>query len=89
MEDKGLFDRIAAHRVVFFRYTWMDYSTMRPGTLRVVPVDEQRDYWEKDYKAMQEEMFFGTRPSFSEVLNAVETFEREFNSSAPPPMGTS
>jgi hypothetical protein len=27
----GLFERVAAHREVFFNWSWMDYSTLRPG----------------------------------------------------------
>ncbi len=35
--DRDLFFRIACHRKVFFRYSWMDYSTLAPGKLRLVP----------------------------------------------------
>jgi len=29
--DRELFFRIAEHRKVFFRYTWVDYTTLLPG----------------------------------------------------------
>ena len=78
-DDKGLFERIAAHRVVFFRYSWMDYSTLRQGTLRIVPTAEQRGFWEQDYKAMREDMFFGAVPTFDEIIRVVSGFEQTFN----------
>jgi len=37
VRDLGLFHRIAAHRQVFFRYTWVDYSTLNPQELQLVP----------------------------------------------------
>jgi hypothetical protein len=33
--DRELFFRIAEHRKVFFRYTWVDYTTLVPGKLRL------------------------------------------------------
>lgn len=82
-EDVGLFERIVAHREVFFRYTWMDYSTLRQGMLRILPTAEQREFWEQDYKAMREDMFFGEVPTFDEILNVVGSFEQEFNKNRP------
>lgn len=80
--EQGLFERIAAHREVFFRYNWLDYATLRPGTLRIVPLPEQRAAWEQDYTAMRESMFFGEAPAFDEILKMVGEFEQKIN--APP-----
>ncbi len=80
--DAGLFERIAAHREVFFRYNWMDYSTLRPGTLRLIPPPERRAAWEQDYAAMREAMFFGETPEFAEILQTVGDFEKLFNRAA-------
>ena len=35
MVDTALFERVAEHREVFFRYSWVDYSTHKPGTFRL------------------------------------------------------
>jgi len=43
--DRELFFRIAEHRKVFFRYTWVDYTTLVPGKLRLVPTDAQLQDW--------------------------------------------
>jgi Nucleotidyl transferase AbiEii toxin, Type IV TA system len=77
--DHALFDRVAAHREIFFRLGWVDYATLRPGSLRLTPPPEHRDAWRRDYGAMAEPMFYGERPSFDEILRLVGEFEQRFN----------
>lgn len=77
--DQGLFERVAAHRQRFFRYGWMDYTTLSEGRIRLVPLPEQEAEWRADYSAMSGQMFFGNPPSFDEVLRIVKLFEVEFN----------
>lgn len=79
---EDLFERVAAHRVAFFGYSWMDYSTLRKGTLRLRPLAGQMTAWRADYDAMRTEMFFGEPPSFDEILRVVGEFERRFNQAA-------
>lgn len=74
-----LFKSIAAHREIFFRYTWVDYDTLEPGQLRLLPANEQLPEWQADYVNMQQEMFFGEVPSFEEVLTLVADFQNRFN----------
>lgn len=80
--DAELFKRTAAHREVYFRYTWMDYGTLRPGAMRLLPLDEQRAGWEEDYAAMRGVMFFGAAPEFVEILRVVGEFQDRFNQGA-------
>lgn len=79
--DVGLFDRVVAHRRVFFRKSREAQETLRAGTLRLVPEPSQLDAWERDYAAMRESMFFGEAPAFDEILRVVGEFERRFNAS--------
>lgn len=79
MADDALFTNVATHRQVFFRYAWVDYSTLVRGQLRLVPPDEQIGDWRSDYNAMQKEMFFGDAPSFDVVMEKVRLFQAEFN----------
>jgi hypothetical protein len=79
MGDLDLFDGVLRHRQIFFRQTWVDYETLRKGTLRVLPAQEQLSEWRRDYEAMREEMFFGEPPLFDEVMEVVRQFEEEFN----------
>ncbi len=73
-----LFGRVAAHREVFFRQNWVDYGTLRRGSLRLVPAEKHLPEWRRDYSAMSE-MVFGDFPSFEEMLRVVGEFEKEFN----------
>ena len=77
--EPGLFARVAEHREIFFRYSWVDYTTHRPGSFRLVPLNHQLDAWRKDYDAMLGPMFFGDVPSFDEILRVVGEFEQSFN----------
>ncbi len=79
MDDNGLFERVAAHRRVFFAHNWVDYSTLTKGSLRLLPTQEQMAFWKSDYAAMREPMFFQEVPVFDEILSLVQKFESEFN----------
>lgn len=79
--DPGLFKRVAAHREIFFRWSWVDYTTLRPGSLRLVPPADQLAPWRQDYQTMRSEMFFGDVPKFDEILRVVGEFEKRFNQS--------
>jgi hypothetical protein len=79
--DKELFEQVVEHRQVFFPYTWMDYTTMRRGSLRLLPLDDQISAWRQDYQAMRTEMFFGETPTFDLLLQVVGEFASKFNGS--------
>lgn len=77
--DRVLFDHVASHREVFFRQNWVDYSTLTPGQLRLLPTEAQLSDWRSDYNSMQKEMFFGEAPGFDVVLEKVRGFQDQFN----------
>ena len=78
-QDLDLFYRIVAHRQVFFRYTWLDYSTMNLGQLRLLPAEADRPAWQADYEGMRKEMFYGDVPTFEEILTVVGDFQVKLN----------
>ncbi len=79
MSDLDLFQRIAEHRAIYFNYTWLDYSTLQPGQLRLVPLADQLSDWKTDYRDMQAEMFYGEVPAFDEVMAAIQEIQDRFN----------
>ena len=81
VDDEGLFERIAAHRELFFGYNWLDYSTLRKGCLRLTPLPDQLLGWKQDYEAMRGEMFMTEPPPFEVLLEAAAQFESDFNHS--------
>lgn len=79
LEDRQLFEQVVEHRRVFFAHNWVDYETLRPGSLRLLPLPEQQSGWREDYAAMQGEMFGNAPPPFDTLLGAIRSIEHEFN----------
>lgn len=79
MVDLGLFRQIANHRSIYFGHTWMNYDTIAPGSLSLVPHGERLSQWREDYQSMSREMFYGDVPTFEEILEVVAAFQNEFN----------
>ena len=79
VDREYIFTRTAKHREIYFNWSWMDYSTLSRGNLRIVPLPEQDAGWRKDYKAMKADMFFGEVPEFDEILSVVRKFQKDFN----------
>jgi hypothetical protein len=77
--DPELFNRVARHRQIFFKIRWVNYNTLRKGTLSLLPPLAQLNDWRRDYEAMRKEMFFDEPPSFDEVLAVIRQFEEAFN----------
>lgn len=82
LADGGLFERVAAHRAVFFRRSREAQVSFRPRSLRLVPDATRRAHWKRDYDAMRESMFFGESPEFDEIITVVAGFEARFNGMA-------
>lgn len=78
-KDLDLFRRIVAHRQIYFRYTWVDYSTMEHGQLRLAPAEVDLATWKADYESMRQEMFYGDVPTFEEILKVVGEFQEKLN----------
>lgn len=79
--DIPLFEQVAGHREIFFPVSWVDYGTLRPETLEILPKDTQVEEWQNDYVAMQGEMFSVAPPDFGVILQAVSRFQDEFRTS--------
>lgn len=75
----GLFERVAAHRVVFFRKNKDAQKSLQQGSLALLPVEAHRPAWAEDYAAMRETHFFDEPPDFVEILRVVAKFEKQFN----------
>ena len=78
--DADLFDRVARHRQIYFKQSWVNYDTLRKGSLRITPRPQQLADWRRDYEAMRKEMFFEEPPTFDAIMKTVRQFEEEINS---------
>lgn len=80
LENKELFAAIVNHRRTFFKVSGVDYTSMQPGCLHVMPHPNHMHVWNHDYEQMRETMFYDPElPAFDELLHEIKTFEDEFN----------
>jgi predicted nucleotidyltransferase component of viral defense system len=77
-QDLELLRRVVEHKKVFFRSGWAHYETAQRGSLRISPLSDRLKTLEADYDKMQE-MFFGDRPTFDEILRVIAAWEKSFN----------
>ncbi len=78
--DMNLFNSIVNHRKVFFKITGVDYASMSPGSLNILPHPSHKDIWLHDYEQMKETMFYDPNlPTFEEILAVIKRFQDEFN----------
>jgi hypothetical protein len=73
--ESGLFEQVAADRKIFFSIGWVDYDSLQPKTLQMLPNEKQAQGWISDYQEMQAEMFNDSPPDFARVIEAVSTFQ--------------
>ena len=76
---EDIFTRTAEHRQIYFKWSWVDYDTLRRGSLSMLPPEDQMTAWKQDYAATVENMFFGDVPDFDEVLRVAAEFQDAFN----------
>ena len=63
---------------MFFPSGWARHAEARRGSHRIVPAPERTPGLAADYDNMQE-MFFGERVAFEEVLRVLGEWEERFN----------
>ena len=74
----ALLERVGIHKSIYFASGWANYGTARKGTLKLSPPLRILGELENDYRLM-EAMFFRERPTWSQILQAIAEFEKEFN----------
>lgn len=71
VNDENLYLSIIEHRRNFIGLKGFDYNTLMPKAIDIVPPEEVRNEWARDYRAMQESMIFGDSLSFNELLSRI------------------
>ncbi len=79
LANQDLLEKVAKHKEVYFPSTWAKYPFAKKGSLKLAPPDSISDELGRDYQAMRE-MFFEDPAAWSEVVEGIKLFEREFNS---------
>jgi hypothetical protein len=73
-----LLERVAHHKSIYFRAGWAQYETAKRGSLKLIPERPILKSMEDDYKKMNE-MFIGSPPTWSHIIEVIAEFERRFN----------
>jgi hypothetical protein len=77
-----LLNEVVEFKKRFYPRGWAQYELAKPGTLRLIPPKRIRNAMRKDYNGMQE-MIFGRRPDFDEILQGLTDLENKINALQP------
>lgn len=77
--DLGLLEKVVGFKKKFYRVPWSQLRDAKPGTFRLAPPEYRIPELARDYESMQE-MLFGERPSFEDVIDYMRILEHEINS---------
>jgi len=78
LNNFDLLKSVLEFKMKFYRTPWAKFEEAISGTVHLVPPDYRITELEKDYEVMQE-MLFGERPQFSEILDYLKLLEVEIN----------
>jgi predicted nucleotidyltransferase component of viral defense system len=81
LKDSDLYNIIVEHRRNFNAIRGIDYANHTPKSINIVPSEETIKYWEKDYKTMQESMFYGSTISFGKLIERITELNTRINKS--------
>ena len=78
LADADLLARVVEFKDKFYRCPWAHYDLAKRGTMRLLPPAYNLDKLRADYAHMQN-MLFGKKPSFEEVMDGIAKLEAEIN----------
>lgn len=81
LSDKNLYHNVVEHRRNFIGLKDFDYDTLYPPFLDLVPPDSVVSAWERDYRAMRENMIYGKSLDFQALLERIAELNKRFNES--------
>ncbi len=79
LSDLDLLREVLEFKARFYPRGWARYDLAIPGTLKLIPPERILSEIQKDYASMQE-MIFGRRPSFDEIVDGLTSLQQEINS---------
>lgn len=76
--DEGLFNKIAQFRELMNNVRGISFENHKRDQLNIIPPAEVIDFWERDYKLMQENMIVGDSLSFSDLIEKLKLIQEKF-----------
>lgn len=77
-EDKDLLIKVVKFKEKFYHCAWADYEAARTGKVKLMLSERYIMAIEEDYVHMQN-MLYGDKPAFSEVMKTIEKLQKEIN----------
>lgn len=78
LQDNDLLERVVRFKDKFYRCPWARYDLAKRGTMKLLPPEYNVAKLRSDYEHMQN-MLFGEKPAFNEILNKMVQLETEIN----------
>ncbi len=78
LTDLDLLERVVQFKDRFYPAGSAHYGLAKPGTMRLMPPKDCVVHLEKDYAHMQN-MLFGAKPTFNEIMDCMKHLEKEIN----------
>jgi predicted nucleotidyltransferase component of viral defense system len=79
LRDNNFIKEIIKHRTYYSKLKRFDYSTLKRGSINIIPNADILHALEQDYKIMRTEMIYGYPPTFKEIIQAMKKLQDEFN----------
>ena len=76
--DIGLLEKVVQFKEKFYRCTWAKYEEAKPGTVKLIPSEQNIKVLHDDYEHMKN-MIFGEKPDFNAILSTIKQLEDEIN----------
>jgi len=78
LKNIALLKDVSEHKSLFFKANWAHYEEAKPGSLRLVPRNDQIIQLKTDYRQMQQ-MFFEGPPLFENIVEKLRSIEEKIN----------
>ncbi len=79
LKNKVLYNTIVLHREKVTPERGIDYANHIPERINLIPPSEVIGEWEKDYKIMQESMFYNPSLSFDKLMTRMKVLNDRIN----------
>jgi len=80
--DLALLQEVVEFKKRFYASGWANYDEATPGSFKLIPPERVLKAMRSDYAAMQD-MIFGRRPSFDDMISGLRELELEINALEP------
>jgi len=81
LKDKELYKIIVNHRSKFNLIRGINYDLHSPDNISIIPPESKLIEWEKDYKAMRENMIYGNSLNYEDLIKRITELESRIRAS--------